>query len=304
MSEPTQQTTTYKEMYMSNGAQPGNEQNQSEVTGAGNLGSGMGSAQVREVAMSKVELSGDALLAQIRAMQEQSQESPSKTPRRPDVRGVVVNTTDESIQFFNPGKHSDKPETIQAGEACMLMFKGATPAEQMKNAAELFAIYDLHNGVNPAFIDALGNGNASSMIAECYGPEKNYQGAADKLRDVTWTDADGAPTSIAPSKGAAGAFGVRPPAEEEVYQIKTSTAVFSAALAGTDSVAENFQNGHMFLAVGSDWQTGRTFTKPIVPSRAKEFYGSHVVDIPTYTVDASGALSKEQPATNTSWPAQ
>jgi hypothetical protein len=304
MTEPTQRTTTYKEMYMSNGAQPGNEPNQSKVTGAGDLGGGVGSAQVREVEMSKVELSGDALLAQIRAMQEQSQESPSKTPRRPDVRGVVVNTTGEQIQFFNPGKHSDKPETIQAGEACMIMFQGATPAEQMENAVQLFAIYDLHNGVNQAFIDELGNGNASSMIAECYGPEKNYQGAADKLKDVTWTDVDGAETTIAPSKGVAGAFGVRPPAEEEVYQIKTSSAVFDAALAGTNTVAENFENGRMFLAVGSDWQTGRISTRPIVPSRAKEFYGSHVVDIPTYVVDASGALSKEQPANNTSWPAQ
>jgi hypothetical protein len=309
MTEPTQLTATYKEMYMSNGAIPGTQtaQNQQPFTGAHVPGE-IGSPDVREVAMSTLDLLGDHLLTQIRAMQEQSQESPSMTPsmtpRRPDVRGVVLNKTDGQIRFLNPGKHSGEQEVIQPGEACMLMFNGATLAEQMENAGRLFQRYGLGDGITQAFIEALGDGSASSMIAECYGPEKRFEGAVNKLVAVDWTDADGVTTSIAPSKGQAGAFGVRTAVEEEVYQIKTAPGISDATLAGTDTVAENFQNGRIYIAVGRNGETGATFTKPIVPSRAKEFYGSHFVDIPTYTVDSSGALSKEQRATDPSWPAQ
>ena len=237
-----------------------------------------------------VDLSGDAALAHIRASQAQSGESPATTPRRPDLRGIVLNDTGAEVSFMNPGGHASKVEIIPHGQSFMIMFKGSTFEEQVSNASELFRRYNLYHGVSETFLAALKQGDLSQWVAECYGPAP-FEKQSGQLTHLTWMDADGIRTEIHPVKGPGGAFGVRAPSMEEVYKLVLAPGISTATLRGTTTNSENFTGGCYYMAVNEDWQTKAVTTKPIAPEVANGFYGEHVVDIPTYEVAADGTVA-------------
>jgi len=237
-----------------------------------------------------VDLSADDVLAHIRASQEQSGVSPSTTPRRPDLHGIVLNDTGADVSFMNPGGHASNPEIIPHGQSFMIMFKGATLEEQFSSASDLFRRYDLYHGVSEKFLTALKQGELSQWVAECYGPAP-FEKQSGQLTPITWMDADGIRTEIHPVKGPGGAFGVRAPSTEEVYKLVLTSGISTATLIGTTTNPENFAGGCNYMAVNQDWQTKDVTTIPIAPEVAKGFYGEHVVDIPTYVVAADGTVA-------------
>jgi len=236
-----------------------------------------------------VDLLADNVLSKIR--ETQSGQPPETTPRRPDLRGIVLNGTGAAVSFMNPGGHSSEPEVIPPGQSFMIMFKGATLSEQTSNARDLFSHYGLTHGVTDSFLADLRSGAASRWIAECYGPAP-FEKQSAQLTEVSWRDADGNQVDIRPEKGSGGAYGVRAPSMEEVYKIVLAPGIPSATLRGTDTNAENFTGGCYYMAVSTDWQTGAVKTKPIAPEVAKSFYGEHLVDIPVYQVTVDGAVAR------------
>lgn len=235
-------------------------------------------------------LDADALWAQIAsALAAQGRELPA-TPRRPDVRLIVDNIGTTPVTFKNPGDHSGgKEETIPADgakRAAMIMVKGATLTEQQNNARILFDTYNLgEEGLSPAFVRDLSSGALAHLIDEAYGPAPLAE-QAGKLVDVSWQDSAEAQTqSITPTKGNAAAFGARAATQEKVF-----LAQFHIYIKGTGTTPELIEGGSIAVAVASDWQTGATTTRPIAPSVARNYYGSHFDSIPVAIVHPDGLV--------------
>lgn len=235
-------------------------------------------------------LDADALWAQIEtALAAQGRALPA-TPRRPDVRLIVENIGNTPITFKNPGDHSGgKEEVIPADgtkRAAMIMVKGATLAEQHANARALYERYQLgEEGLSPAFVRDLGNGTLAHLIDEAYGPAP-LGDQADKLVAVTWQDNAAAPAqTITPTKGKAAAFGARAATLEKVF-----LAQFHIYVKGTGTTPELIEGGSIAVAIASDWQTGATTTRPIAPSVARSYYGSHFDSMPVAIVHPDGMV--------------
>lgn len=257
-------------------------------------GSAMGGREL--VPGIKLELHGDQILAAIKEHAiKLGIESLPQTPRRPDVRGIVLNGTDGEIKFENPGGHSDHVETIPAGQAFMIMPKGDSLAEQATYAKAVFERFQLaEKGVTQEFLSALADGDLKDLVAEAYGPAP-YEKQKDALVDsLTWKEVDGQESEMIAMKGSGGSFGVRAPGKEEVYRIHFPDAKpgDTPSLRGTNTVAENLVAREIYLGVTQDWQTGEISTKPIAPSVAAQFYGEHLANIPSATVDRSGNVTE------------
>lgn len=233
---------------------------------------------------------GDNLWAQVKSALERTNQKLPLTPRRPDVRLIINNVSGETVEFFNPGQHSNQPEVISAeGDktAAMAMIKGATLDEQMANARELVETFDLAaKGLSPDFVKALGTDATSDLIDEIYGPAP-YEGQASKLVTLNWQTVDGADITIDPVNGDACAYGARTAALEKVFLVHAPLMV-----AGTTTTAEFIESSGMCISVSEDWETKEESSRPIVPSIAKDFYGAHFGNIPVATVDANSGLLK------------
>lgn len=234
-------------------------------------------------------IKADDLWAQVQdILKSQGQDLP-QTPRRPDVRLILDNTTGDEIRFQNPGNHAaGKPEVIPASgdkTAVMVMIKGATLAEQYANGQALMAQFDLgHKGFSAEFVAALQDGSIAHLVDEAYGPAP-FAGQADKLVDVDWQSDDGSTATIRPLRGTAAALGARAPASESVFH-----AQFHIYVQGTGTTPELVESHGMCVAVSSDWQTGAVSTRPIVPSVAHGYYGAHFEHIPAVTVTPDGLV--------------
>jgi hypothetical protein len=214
-----------------------------------------------------------------------------QTPRRPDVRAIVKNTSGAEARFLNPGDHSaSKEESIPAAgddTAVMIMFQGDTLEEQYDNAQALFKKYNLHEtGMDENFIKAIRNGEASEFLKEAYGPAP-FEGQAGKLVDVSWGKANGKTVDVEPKKGLSGAFGARAAATETVFFVQVPLFV-----QGSSTTPELIESAGIAVAVASDWQTGEVSTRPIAASVARDFYGEHCDNIPVVKVDMEGFLSE------------
>lgn len=234
-------------------------------------------------------IKADDLWAQVQAILKSKNQTLPQTPRRPDVRLILDNTTGREVQFQNPGNHAaGKPEIIPAAgdkTAVMVMIKGATLAEQYANGRQLMAQFDLgRSGFSDAFVQALQDGSIAHLVDEAYGPAP-FAGQAEKLVDVDWQAADGSHAVIAPLRGPAAALGARAPAEETVFH-----AQFHIYVQGTGTTPELVESHGMCVAVSSDWQTGAVSTRPIVPSVARTYYGAHFDQIPAVTVTPDGQV--------------
>jgi len=237
-----------------------------------------------------VDVSGDQVLAAIRRIRENLGEAPSAIPRCPSVRGVVRNVSGQEVTFVNPARNSAEQQSIPHDGAFMMMFKGSTLQQQANNAATVFA---QHNNFDSpenlhSFLKALRDGTLGDYVAECYGPAP-FEKQAKALVDVTWPEAN-ASSTITPKNFANAAYGARPPIQEEVYRLVVEEGT-TATLRGTDSVAEHFVNGQIYLAVSTDWKTQKTSTKPIQREHGSTFYGAHVSEIPTYRIGADGGVT-------------
>lgn len=244
----------------------------------------------------KLELDGDQILSAIKGHAVKlGIESAPLTPRRPDVRGIVLNRTDGEIQFKNPGGHSDQIETIPAGQAFMIMPKGDSMAEQITHVKAVFERFQLaESGVTQEFLSALADGDLNDLVAEAYGPAP-YDQQKDALVDsLTWKEANGEVFEMIATKASGGSFGVRAPREEEVYCIHfhDSKPGDTASLRGTNTVAENLVDGKIYLGVTQDWKTKEISIKPIAPSVATQFYGEYLANIPTVKVDRAGNVTE------------
>ncbi len=235
-------------------------------------------------------IDADALWAQISAaLAAQGRDLP-ETPRRPDVRLIVQNIGDSDVTFKNPGDHSGgKHEVIPADgdkRAAMIMVKGATLGEQQDNARILFERYNLGvDGLSPAFVRDLSSGALAQLVDEAYGPAP-FADQAAKLADVAWQDSAGlAPQTITLVKGNAAAFGARAATKEKVF-----LAQFHIYVKGSATTPELIEGGSIAIAVSSDWQTGATTTRPIAPSVARSYYGSHFDAIPVASVHPDGMV--------------
>ena len=235
-------------------------------------------------------IDADALWAQIStALAAQGRELPA-TPRRPDVRLIVQNLGGGNVTFKNPGDHSGgKHEVIPASgdkRAAMIMVKGATLSEQHDNARLLFARYNLgEEGLSPAFVRDLSSGALATLVDEAYGPAP-FADQTARLVDVAWQDSATAPVhTITPVKGQAAAFGARATTQEQVF-----LAQFHIYVKGSGTTPELIEGGSIAVAVASDWQTGATTTRPIAPSVARSYYGSHFDAIPVATVHPDGMV--------------
>ena len=88
----------------------------------------------------------DIIWEQVKTALAQTNTTLAPTPRRPDVRMIINNISDEVITFQNPGQHSDKLETIPStGEstAAMAMMAGETLTDQHLNAFTLYNRFNL-----------------------------------------------------------------------------------------------------------------------------------------------------------------
>lgn len=232
-------------------------------------------------------ISADELWAQLKTLLA-GRDLPA-TPRRPDVRMIVRNTSGRNVQFQNPGDHSGgKPENIPAqgdATAVMIMLAGSSLDEQFRNAEELDHRFDLQaNGLSEAFVSALRNGQLADLISEAYGPA-SFEAQAEKLVEVSWTSAAGETVTVTPRKGPHAAFGARAATKELVFQ-----AHFPIYVQGTGTTAELVESYGICIAVHSDWKTGRETTRPIAPSVARSFYGSHFDSVPAITVTSDGTV--------------
>lgn len=234
-------------------------------------------------------IDADSIWSQVKnILQSRGLELP-ETPRRPDVRLILDNTTGVDQMFRNPANHAnDKSEHIPAtGDktATMVMVAGDTLAEQYANARTLFEKYDLgEDGLSPAFVSALKNDRAGGLVTEAYGPAP-YAGQSGKLVDVAWNNADGTTANITPVFGAAGSYGARAATAETALR-----AVVHVYVKGTGTTPELMETEGMSIAVAKDWQSGAESTRPIVASVAREFYGQNYANIPTVVLNPDGQV--------------
>lgn len=208
-----------------------------------------------------------------------------KTPRRPDVRMILNNTSGETVQFLNPGDHSgEKQEFIPAtGDktSVMIMLAGETLEEQYANARLLDETYSLSTkGLTPEFASVIAAEAQAGRILEAYGPAP-FEGQASKLVDLNWGQ-----TAITPVTAGNVAYGARAPEQERV--LRTEIAIF---IKGSSTTPEKMEMDGMCIAIASDWQTGATSTRPIAPSVAKGFYGEHYSKIPVVELDTEGNIA-------------
>lgn len=217
------------------------------------------------------------------------------TPRRPDVRLIVLNTGSEDVHFRNPGGHADKDETIPAGQAAMAMLAGDTLQEQQANAQNLVGAHGLSENGLGALAAALKAGSLPS-IKEVYGPAP-FEKQAGQLVPVRWTEADGSSVEISPVQNGAIAFGTRAATKETVFRVTLPADSAYGHIQGTNTNAERLitvEDGKtMFIGVSpvldNSWQpTGEYTTKPIALSAAKEFYGKDFSNIPSVNLDKDG----------------
>ena len=110
-----------------------------------------------------------------------------KTPRRPDIRIILRNTTENTIIFPNPGGHSKgKAQTIQPGEAAMVMLKGDNLNTQYANAHDIVMHLDLgKKGLTQDFIQRLRSNDFSDLIEEVYGPAP-FEKECGRLEPIHW----------------------------------------------------------------------------------------------------------------------
>lgn len=234
-------------------------------------------------------LKADDLWAQLATALEAEAIALPQTPRRPDVRLVVQNTSGQDITFKNPGDHSgDHHEHIPADgdkSAVMIMLAGDTLKEQRQNAADLYTKYNLgRNGLSDEFMTDLKSGKLSPYIREAYGPAP-FIDQAQQLKPIDWNDQNHHQTHIKPEHGDFAAYGARPATLETVFLSK-----YEIYIQGSDTTPELVESDGMCIAVSTDWQTGRETTRPIAPSVAKEYYGEHYDRIPVATFDPTGDL--------------
>lgn len=233
----------------------------------------------------------DAIWAQVQnLLSSQSLDLP-KTPRRPDIRLIIENTSGHDILFKNPGDHSNsKAERIPAegdATAAMVMIKGETLEEQYKNAATLYSRYSLGTqGLSEEFITDLSAGKLEGLVDEAYGPAP-FKGQVEKLVDVEWTSVDNKTSHIKPKKGRHAAFGARAATEEAVFL--TQIPIY---IKGTNTTPELIESLGMAIAVSEDWETKKASTRPIVPSVAMGYYGDYFDNIPIVTLTTEGKLAK------------
>lgn len=211
-----------------------------------------------------------------------------KTPRRPDVRIILNNTTGETIKFLNPGDHSgEKEETIpgvdeeKGATAVMIMPAGETLEDQYANAQTLVEQYDLaENGLTAEFARNIGQAVNDGLIVEAYGPAP-FEGQASRLEPLHWGNSD-----IEPVIAENAAYGARAPEQETV--MRSELAIF---IKGTGTTPEKMEMDGMCIAVSKHWQTQEISTRPIAPSVAKDFYGEHYDGMPVVELDAEGNVA-------------
>ena len=229
-------------------------------------------------------LKADDIWAQVKEALENSAVELPETPRRPDVRMILNNTSGETIQFLNPGNHSgEKQEFIpsdgEKGTAAMLMLHGDTMEEQQANAAVLDEKYGLAvNGLTKEFAAALGQ--ETDLVREAYGPAP-FEGQASRLVPLQW----GA-SNIEPHVEGNVAYGARAPEQETV--MRSELAIFVKCEGKTP---EKMEMDGMCIAVSVDWETKKESTRPIVPSVAREYYGEHYSAIPVIELDVEGNVA-------------
>ncbi len=236
-------------------------------------------------------LDADVIWQQIKTMLAGQSLDLPKTPRRPDVRLIINNASGHDVEFQNPGDHSgSKPELIPpTGEktSAVVMVVGATLDEQYKNAAILDKKYDLGNqGLSDAFVADLKTGKLDGLVAEAYGPGA-YGANAEKLVDVVWNTADGTAQNIPAVQGANAAYGARAATEEPVF-----LAQFQIFVQGTGKTPELVEGMGMAIAIVTDRKTKEERTRPIVPSVAKTYYGSHFDNMPIVTIHPDGLVKE------------
>lgn len=237
----------------------------------------------------------DALWIEASALLKAAEVEMPQTPRRPDVRLIVDNISGKAQEFLNPGNHSaSKPEIIPAeggSTAAMVMVAGVTLQDQYANAKDLFQRYQLgKKGLSDEFVSDLKNNKLSNSVTEAYGPAP-FGGQATKLVPVEWQDApEAGKIEIVPVIGPAAAFGARAATQETAFLLDFRGSDSPVSVKGTNTTPEQAEGGQMAVAVSGDWKTGEVSTRPIVPSVARGFYGSHYESIPVVTVDGDGQV--------------
>lgn len=227
----------------------------------------------------------DHIWAQVeQALKNAGAELP-KTPRRPDIRIILNNTTGKTLQFLNPGDHSGEKQEFIPGTgdqtAVMIMPGGTTLAEQYANAKLLDEKYGLsEKGLSEEFVRAMAKETQAGTLLEAYGPAP-FEGQAARLAGLEWSG-----NTITPVIEGNIAYGARPPEKQSVF--RSEIAIF---IKGTSTTPEKMEMEGMCVAVTSDWQTGLVSTRPIVPSVAKDFYGDHYRNMPTVELDTEGNLA-------------
>ncbi|HTK84644.1 MAG TPA: hypothetical protein VL625_06105, partial [Patescibacteria group bacterium] len=182
----------------------------------------------------KASMRGDEILEEA---EEFIHDAPiPETQRRPDLRMIVINTTNADIRFVNPGGHSDQTEDIPPGKAAMLMVQGDTLIEQEHNAEILKSRYGTGENRLQLALSDFNAGKLKGLVKEVYGPV-TFDEQAGRLVDTTWRATDGSTAVIHPIITQNEAIGVRPAAQEEVFLVKGKPG---DTLRGTDTVAEKF----------------------------------------------------------------
>lgn len=226
----------------------------------------------------------DGIWASVREVFEVVSVDIPRTPRRPDVRVIVNNMTGVDQVFPNPAGHAgDKAEYIPSSgskTAAMIMPCGESLREQYDNARQLVNSYNLlENGLIAELAQIIAQKSESGLIREAYGPAP-FEEQVSKLAPTPWREEDGQNNVWVPEVGEAGAFGVRPPAEELVFRVVPNTYV-----AGTTTNAELVHSEGICIVVAQDWQTHKESTRPIVSHVARGFYGAHFSDMPVVYID-------------------
>lgn len=234
----------------------------------------------------KTSMRGDEILEETEAFLHGA--SIPETQRRPDLRMVVLNTTDADIKFVNPGGHSDQTEDIPPGKAAMLMVQGDTLLEQEHNAEILKARYGVGENRLQLALSDFNAGKLKGLVNEVYGPV-SFDEQAARLVDTTWRAADGSTAVIHPIVTHNEAIGVRPAAEEEVFLVKGKPG---DTLRGTDTVAEKFNREGLIAVAVSKGQDGKTRTRPIDIEVAKSYYGDAFNEIPVIDLDDQGRVEE------------
>lgn len=228
-----------------------------------------------------------------KVLQENDVELP-KTTRRPDVRLVLKNNTDQTIYFLNPGEHSitnqdevdiAHMEKIEPGEAAMAMLKGDTLEEQMANAQALVEKFDLlNNGLSEDLIANLSDGSVSSHLKEMYGPS-DYDQQANDIVDLNWEHNDGSFSEITKVGSDLCTYGARSQRQSTVMR---TTVRFSMQCEG--KTPEAFDCEGMCVEISEDYKTKKESSRPQAPTAAREIYGKHYDTIPVVQLSPEGLV--------------